>query len=265
MAPNLETYYLALLGNPEEGNLDELEKKFQRASAEYMVTRTADRVDISLIQKSGELTSAYLYLKAKWELKAKHEPFVPRILRIEKEKVKPLNKLELIYKELHRVASSGLLIAGFIGIYQLLYFAFGEPVTSVGVSDKTLEKLLIEEGQVRAMKDQHLNMKKLEHNKEFVAKLQTQEGTLIHNYAKGCNIPKLKESIERGQNLNRIDGEGQTPLHWTARINCVKGSELLIKAGARKDIVDKSGNTPLDWAKQSNNFESIQILQKKFR
>lgn len=82
MSQSLENYYLEILGNPEVGNVSDLEKKFRRKSAEYIIHRVDDRVDISLVQKSGELTNAYLYLKAKWELSAGSKPYIPSILRI---------------------------------------------------------------------------------------------------------------------------------------------------------------------------------------
>lgn len=259
MAPNLETYYLALLGNPEEGNIPELEKKFKRASAEYLVTREADRVDISLIQRSGELTSAYLYLKAKWELKAKQEPFIPRILRMEPVKAIPLTKLEKLHAELLKLATAGLLIAGIVGIFQFGQYALNN---SFRTNSKSLDQLIIEEQQLQAYGNKKAIEKKIENSKDFATKLEAKELSSIHIAAKSCDINQLSGLINRGTNINKTDKDGETPLHWTSRINCVKGSALLIRAGARTDIKDQAGNTALDWAKVSNNFESIRLLQK---
>lgn len=259
MAPNLDTYYLVLLGNPEEGNLAELEKKFKRASADYLVTRGADGVDISLIQKSGELTSAYLYLKAKWELRAKNEPFIPRILRMEQQKAAPLTKLEKFHGELYKIAVSGLFIAGLVGLYQFAVFAINNYIAA---NKKSFEQMVKEEEQIRAYGNHQAIQQKLENSNEFISKVGSRKLLPIHNSARGCNTSQLSYYIERGIDLNKVDKDGQTPLHWTSRINCVTGTKMLIKAGVRTDIKDKAGHTPLDWAKLSNNFESIQLLQK---
>ena len=122
MSQSLERYYLEILGNPEIGNVPDLEKKFRRKSAEFVIHRVDDRVDISLIKKSGELTNAYLYLKAKWELSAGSKPFIPQILKIKFPTEKIKNKsLEKFYFKIKDYTISIAICVGIIASINLVF------------------------------------------------------------------------------------------------------------------------------------------------
>jgi len=265
VASSLEEHYLKILGNPEEGNLPELEKKFKRKSAEYLVTKTEGRVDISLIQRSGELTSAYLYLKAKWEINSNGKPFVPRILRIENPEQEQLTFLEKLHIKLSSISIAGLFFIGIISLYQFGSSFLDSPLAnsfSTKHDYQVLANLIVEENELRnnvaAKTAEKLKVKR----ETFVRKVDQKSITPIHAAARSCNLGQLSSKINTSSSINALDGDGATPLHWTSRINCVKGSELLINAGANLSIKDQSGRTPLDWAKFSNNHESVRLLEK---
>ena len=56
--------------------------------------------------------------------------------------------------------------------------------------------------------------------------------------------------LERGADVNGVDGQGQTALHWAAVRGAVPASELLLRAGARLDRADSRGYTPMHVAAQ---------------
>lgn len=263
MASSLEEHYLNILGHPEEGNIPELEKKFKRKSAEYLITKTSDRVDISLIQRSGELTSAYLYLKAKWEINASDEPFIPRILRIDNPKKVPLTFLERVHLRLHNLCIAGLFFIGIISLFQLGESLLDNSLANAFSSQydhEALANMIVEESKIRATSNAQV-LDELKKSREvFEQKIEQKPISPIHAAARACNLSQLSSALNG--NINLVDTDGASPLHWTSRRNCVKGSELLIRAGASLRIKDKTGKTALDWAKTSNNFESIRLLEK---
>ena len=56
--------------------------------------------------------------------------------------------------------------------------------------------------------------------------------------------------LERGADVNGVDGQGQTALHWAAVRGAVPASELLLRAGARLDRADSRGYTAMHVAAQ---------------
>jgi len=67
----------------------------------------------------------------------------------------------------------------------------------------------------------------------------------LHYAALAGDASKVKELIEDGWDVNVIDGNGETPLHYAFNVEV---AELLIKAGADVNAVDYYGSTPLDKA-----------------
>ncbi len=265
MTSSLEEHYLNILGNPEEGNLPELEKKFKRLSAEYLITKTADRVDISMIQRSGELTSAYLYLKSKWEKQTRSSPFVPKILRIEHPEQPPLTFLEKLHKELYGLAMAGLFFVAILSLYQLgvslLDNSFASAFSGVGKQNMITE-YINSETTINAIKSQNSAVALRKNRETFLKKIDSKQALPIQIAAKSCDLQGIKSLISNQANLNSLDELGATPLHWTSRINCISCSQALIAANASINIKDYSGKTALDWAKLSNNHESIRLLEK---
>ncbi|XP_049839283.1 serine/threonine-protein phosphatase 6 regulatory ankyrin repeat subunit C-like [Schistocerca gregaria] len=71
--------------------------------------------------------------------------------------------------------------------------------------------------------------------------------------------------IEAGANINIMDHQGRTPLHYIAVEGNNKGTiqltEKMIEAGARVDVADHHGRTPLHYVGQSRNLGNYKGMQ----
>lgn len=59
---------------------------------------------------------------------------------------------------------------------------------------------------------------------------------------------KTKESVETGAFMRDCRTKGETPLHRAAAFAPEEVVQLLLDAGARRDITDMHGDSPLSWA-----------------
>ena len=77
----------------------------------------------------------------------------------------------------------------------------------------------------------------------------------------GNNV--LKQILERGPDVNRVDSNGWSPLHWAAAsgYGTAKVLKTLLQAGSIKDLKDKQGRTALDLAKAFEKVEEVAILE----
>ncbi len=66
--------------------------------------------------------------------------------------------------------------------------------------------------------------------------------------------------IEKGANVNVMNGEAQTPLHYAAMRNYNTIAKALLDHGAKINIKDSSGHTPLDIANLNKNKKMIKLL-----
>jgi hypothetical protein len=76
-------------------------------------------------------------------------------------------------------------------------------------------------------------------------------------------IERLRELIVSGTNINRVDKEGWTCLHWAVQHNNLEMIKLLLIQGA-KNQEDKSGKTPADIAEKNNYTDAFQLLVQHF-
>jgi ankyrin repeat protein len=56
--------------------------------------------------------------------------------------------------------------------------------------------------------------------------------TPIHEAARNSRVADVKAAIERGSNLDAVDGYGLTALHWAAINGCLDLAKLLVNRGA---------------------------------
>ncbi len=89
---------------------------------------------------------------------------------------------------------------------------------------------------------------------------------LLHNAVIEKDLDKVKSLIKDGWDVNEIDYNHWTPLHYATQDGMDNITETLIENGAEIDVKDDYGNTPLSNAiynsNVGNSVEVIKILLK---
>lgn len=90
------------------------------------------------------------------------------------------------------------------------------------------------------------------------------EGQAPLHIAAGSGSVELMETlIKRGADVNLANNLRQTPLHWAAWNNQTDAVGLLLRYGAQVDYADLAGNTPLIFAAQNGSTDAALLLLKQ--
>jgi ankyrin repeat protein len=86
--------------------------------------------------------------------------------------------------------------------------------------------------------------------------------TMLSRSVLNNEVEMARMLIARGANVNSVDKMGMTPLLWAAAMDFgdTAMSELLLKAGARRDAKNKDGLTALDLAKSYGHGYQVNVL-----
>ena len=269
---SLEEIYTKILGSPSKGDLDDLERKYKEKSMEIAQDKDDNKVDISTIQKTGELQNAYLYLKAQWALQQKMNMGITEngiILKSNKRNLArskdqdkiahlPSDKLNLFNKELKGITKAGLGLVLFLSIFHLSNYIISE--------DKVNATTEFRPSVVETFRSQPVLKPQKNISPQNLAVIDKnifhgEADSNLFRAAKNCNLNELKSNLP-GENINSINSKGETTGHWLCRLNCAEGLRWALNNGADMSIKDNSGRTPIDWAKLNNSYESIQILNQ---
>ena len=78
--------------------------------------------------------------------------------------------------------------------------------------------------------------------------------------ARDGDIEKVRSYLTIGVDVNSIDEDGHTMLHWNINPEII---ELLIASGADINIISKHGRTALDFANMRKHKETADLLRKR--
>lgn len=76
------------------------------------------------------------------------------------------------------------------------------------------------------------------------------------------NLKTVRLLIEKGANVNVMDTDGWTPLHWALKRGYDMGVKLLLSYNADVNIKNKMGMTALDFANFNKSYEIRRIFKK---
>lgn len=76
--------------------------------------------------------------------------------------------------------------------------------------------------------------------------------TPIHEAARNARVADVKVALERGSNIDAVDGYGLTALHWAAINGCLDLAKLLVNRGANinsreETVTDMTPYTLATW------------------
>ena len=73
-------------------------------------------------------------------------------------------------------------------------------------------------------------------------------------------IPRVKEAINSGSDVNETDEEGTTPMHAAAKSGYLEIVSLLLTLGADKNKSNTNGLLPFDLAKEKGHQSIVDLL-----
>ena len=85
----------------------------------------------------------------------------------------------------------------------------------------------------------------------------------LHIAAGNGSIELMQALIHRGATITIANNSRQTPLHWAAWNNQAQAVKLLLDMGADANLADYAGNTALILAAQNNAVDTVKILLAK--
>ena len=145
----------------------------------------------------------------------------------------------------------------------------GTPLHLAAVFSKEVTELLIANGADVNAKDKYGGTP-LDYANNEVAKILINNGAMTSDELKvderklvaasrDGDIQKVKSYLAVGVDVNNIDEDGHTPLHWNINNESI---EVLIAKGANVNTISKHGLTPLDMAIKRNHTETADLLRK---
>lgn len=85
----------------------------------------------------------------------------------------------------------------------------------------------------------------------------------LHQFIKDGNTKMAQHLIKIASDINEVDGDGWTPLHWAVHTNNLELAKLLVERGANVLAENKDGKSPKEFAFLTNNIDFIKALKKQ--
>ena len=77
----------------------------------------------------------------------------------------------------------------------------------------------------------------------------------------GCDAGIVK-LVEAHENVNEVEGAGNTPLHCAAYEGWVEGVQLLLSLGAKVNASNNAGDRPWHWARNMDHPAVMELLER---
>jgi ankyrin repeat protein len=84
----------------------------------------------------------------------------------------------------------------------------------------------------------------------------------LHNAIMNRDMDLALKLIAAGQDVNEVEGAGNTPLHFAAYEGWCQGIEMLVTKGAKINASNNAGDSPWIWAANMCDNEAKDILEK---
>ena len=85
---------------------------------------------------------------------------------------------------------------------------------------------------------------------------------VVHRAAFNKNAAAIKKAVESGEDVNEVEGAGNTPLHCAAYAGWEEGCELLLSLGAKVNASNNAGDRPWHWAQNMGQKGVMSLLEK---
>ena len=85
---------------------------------------------------------------------------------------------------------------------------------------------------------------------------------VIHRAVCNRNLNAIVRAVDDGENVNEVEGAGNTPLHNAAYEGWVEGAQLLLSLGAKMDASNNAGDRPWHWARNMGQVDMMKFLEK---
>merc|ERR1712137_1408304 len=76
----------------------------------------------------------------------------------------------------------------------------------------------------------------------------------------GGSLRNVRVLVHSGMDVNSLNDDGETPLHWACKVGSTEIVKYLLTHGASINAMDENGDTPLHWAAEENHTEVAELL-----
>ncbi len=77
-----------------------------------------------------------------------------------------------------------------------------------------------------------------------------------------CICAAIVKAVDNGEDVNEVEGAGNTPLHNAAYEGWLQGAELLLSLAAKIDASNNAGDRPWHWARNMGQDEMMEMLEQ---
>ena len=85
---------------------------------------------------------------------------------------------------------------------------------------------------------------------------------VIHRAVCNKDREAIVRAVDQGEDVNEVEGAGNTPLHNAAYTGWLEGAQLLLSLGAKIDASNNAGDRAWHWARNMGQEEIMELLRQ---